>query len=401
PLAITRSSWRKRGPLYTEYGIQIRCVQKDQTGNTMVLHYLTDGTCSLSFIYNKEQFFMPVMFILKALYDTTDQHIYKELTKDQETNTFLKDCVATMLRQAQDKEVTTQAKILNYIGERFRVKLGLPEWYNNVSAAKFLIRKCICVHLDSYLDKFNLIVFMIKKLYALALEKCAVESADNPMNQELLLGGHFYLMVLKEKLEVWLTSLKYALEKDIKKNPSKFTLNSTSILKNMAHCFNLTHQMGYLLATGTLRSKSGLGLMQVAGYSVVADKLNYYRYLSHFRCVHRGAFFAQMRTTSVRKLLPEAWGFLCPVHTPDGAPCGLLNHLAAMCEVVNILPHTAHLPRLLCSLGMTPWDCPTSASVTSCYPVLLDGRVLGYVEEQLADDLVKRLRIMKVEQLEQ
>ena len=38
---------------------------------------------------------------------------------------------------------------------------------------------------------------MIKKLYALALEKCAVESADNPMNQELLLGGHFYLMVLK------------------------------------------------------------------------------------------------------------------------------------------------------------------------------------------------------------
>jgi hypothetical protein len=26
-------------------------------------------------------------------------------------------------------------------------------------------------------------------------------------------------------------------------------------------------------------------------------------------------------------------GFLCPVHTPDGAPCGLLNHLAAMCEV--------------------------------------------------------------------
>lgn len=49
-------------------------------------------------------------------------------------------------------------------------------------------------------------------------------------------------------------------------------------------------------------------LFQVAGYSVIADKLNYYRYLSHFRCVHRGAFFAQMRTTAVRKLLPEAWG---------------------------------------------------------------------------------------------
>ncbi len=35
------------------------------------------------------------------------------------------------------------------------------------------------------------------------------------------------------------------------------------MLKNMAHCFNVTHQMEYLLATGTLRTKSGLGLMQV------------------------------------------------------------------------------------------------------------------------------------------
>ena len=96
-------------------------------------------------------------------------------------------------------------------------------------------------------------------------------------------------------------------------------------------------------------------LLQKAGLTVVAEKLNYYRYLSHFRCVHRGAYFASMRTTSVRRLLPEAWGmsvwcmhcaetvkvllvvclgFLCPVHTPDGAPCGLLNHLSANAQVV-------------------------------------------------------------------
>ena len=43
---------------------------------------------------------------------------------------------------------------------------------------------------------------------------------------------------------------------------------------------------------------------------MVADRLNFYRFLSHFRCVHRGSFFSQMRTTSVRKLLPEAWGML-------------------------------------------------------------------------------------------
>lgn len=59
------------------------------------------------------------------------------------------------------------------------------------------------------------------------------------------------------------------------------------------------------------------------------------RYLSHFRSIHRGAFFATLRTTAVRKLMPESWGFLCPVHTPDGAPCGLLNHLAADCRIIT------------------------------------------------------------------
>ncbi len=113
---------------------------------------------------------------------------------------------------------------------------------------------------------------------------------------------------------------------------------------------------------------------QQSGFTVVAEKLNWLRYISHFRryvrppppqqathkdkekhphtpphtlppppsiqnSVHRGAYFNDSRTSSVRKLLPEGWGFLCPVHTPDGAPCGLLNHLAAPCQIVTYPTH--------------------------------------------------------------
>lgn len=53
------------------------------------------------------------------------------------------------------------------------------------------------------------------------------------------------------------------------------------------------------------------------------------------RSVHRGSYFAELRTTTVRKLLPESWGFLCPVHTPDGSPCGLLNHFTAACSIIT------------------------------------------------------------------
>ncbi|CAI5957947.1 unnamed protein product [Closterium sp. NIES-65] len=114
----------------------------------------------------------------------------------------------------------------------------------------------------------------------------------------------------------------------------------------------------YMLNTGNLASPSGLDMQQRSGFTVVADKLNWHRYLSHFRSMHRGAFFSTLRTTTVRKLLPESWGFVCPVHTPDGAPCGLLTHLSAPCTVAaNLNP----------------------PSLFSTHPVSSHGRSWGFV----------------------
>ena len=39
----------------------------------------------------------------------------------------------------------------------------------------------------------------IRKLFALVNGKCSSETTDSPMNQEVLLGGHLYLMALKVK----------------------------------------------------------------------------------------------------------------------------------------------------------------------------------------------------------
>lgn len=93
-------------------------------------------------------------------------------------------------------------------------------------------------------------------------------------------------------------------------------------------------RMENFLATGNLVTRSQLDLQQTAGFTIVADKLNFTRYLSHFRSIHRGQYFTEMKTTTVRKLLPEAWGFICPVHTPDGSPCGLLNHITLSCAPI-------------------------------------------------------------------
>ncbi|XP_015771434.1 PREDICTED: DNA-directed RNA polymerase I subunit RPA2-like [Acropora digitifera] len=233
PLAIARPSWKSRGPLYTEYGIQIRCVRKDQTAVNMTLHYLSDGNIMTSINYRKEIFFVPLIFILKALVNITDQQIYCDLVAGEENNPFLKDCVASMLRTAQSEGASTQQALFKYIGERFKFKMLLPDWYSDEAVAKHLIQQCICIHLDSYRDKFNLLVFMARKLFAFAQDKCAEESADNPMLQEVLLPGHLYNMCLKEKLESWLYHVRANLEKSIK-SKSNFEVNSckTSFLNS-------------------------------------------------------------------------------------------------------------------------------------------------------------------------
>ena len=66
-----------------------------------------------------------------------------------------------------------------------------------------------------------------------------------------------------------------------------------------------------------------------------------------------------MKTTTVRKLLPEAWGFVCPVHTPDGAPCGLLNHISLSCiplpnDQIDARRYSKKFKKLLHKLGMKP-----------------------------------------------
>ncbi|XP_069351215.1 DNA-directed RNA polymerase I subunit RPA2 isoform X1 [Eulemur rufifrons] len=394
PIAMIRPKWKARGPGYTQYGISIHCVREEHSAVNMNLHYLENGTVMLNFIYRKELFFLPLGFALKALVNFSDYQIFQELIKGKEDDSFLRNSVSQMLRIVTEEGCSTQKQVLNYLGECFRVKLNLPNWYPNQQAAEFLFNQCICIHLKSNTEKFYMLCLMTRKLFALAKGACMEDNPDSIVNQEVLTPGQLFLMFLKEKMEAWLVSIKMAFDKKAQK--TNVSVNTDNLMKIFSLGSDLTKPFEYLFATGNLHSKTGLGFLQDSGLCVVADKLNFVRYLSHFRCVHRGADFAKMRTTTVRRLLPESWGFLCPVHTPDGEPCGLMNHLTAVCEVVTQFVYTTPIPALLCNLGVTPVDGAPHRPYSECYPVLLDGVMVGWVDKELAPGIADSLRHFKV-----
>lgn len=192
-------------------------------------------------------------------------------------------------------------------------------------------------------------------------------------------------------------------QRDISRAPSTVQLTENYVRHAAERISDFGRKFEYLLNTGNLASHSGLDLSQMAGFTVIAEKLNFHRYLAHFRAVHRGAYFMEIRTTTVRKLRPEAFGFMCPVHTPDGAPCGLLNHFASTCNVV-CHPVSADdvqvLKNLIVSYGVLPVELKAPLRLPEYIPVQIDGQLVGFVASARAPALVQRLREVKAAALE-
>ncbi|KAG5339166.1 hypothetical protein C0989_005293 [Termitomyces sp. Mn162] len=396
-ISLIRPSFSNRGPSYTPYAVQIRCVRPDQTSVTNNLHYLSNGSAMLRFSLRKQEYVIPIMLVLKALVGASDREIFEGIMMQDYENTFLSDRVELLLRSFKMFTMHTGEQCLEYLGDKFRVLLNMPEDWTNAALGAYLIQKMILVHLESPRDKFRMLLFMLRKLYALVASSCCADNPDSPQHQEVLLPGHLYGMIIKERMDEILNNVRSTIRIDVRNEAAVDFNDKKYFIKVLSKVnFDIGAKLSNFLATGNLVSPTGLDLQQASGFTIVAEKLNWQRYISHFRCIHRGAFFAELKTTTVRKLLPEAWGFLCPVHTPDGSPCGLLNHLSRTCRIVTAPLAVAHIPSLLAAHGMTQAFAPSIDGRKSIC-VQLDGRVIGWAQPSLATQLAKNLRIWKTE----
>jgi DNA-directed RNA polymerase I subunit RPA2 len=412
PVAIVRPSFANRGAGYSKYGIIVRSTRTDESSQTNVLHYLTDGNLIFRFSWKKSEFLIPLPMILRALVETNDREIFESIvapigSKGMEEKQFVIDRVEQLLRAyKRSYPFHSMTATRTYLGEKFRATLDVTDDVTDYEAGQEFLRKIVLPHLGGQdvtpaqnMDKFRQLLFMARKLYALVEGECAPDNADASSVHEVLLPGFLYGIILKERLEEWLQRIREQAIYWCRTSGWSKTFTSADFEKDLVRSIlsrsreDIGSSMEYFLSTGNLISSSGLDLQQVSGFTVVAEKINFYRFISHFRSIHRGSFFAQMKTTTVRKLLPESWGFVCPIHTPDGSPCGLLLHLAHKCLVATKALDTREIPKLVAELGVraTP-----SASIRDGVVVQLDGRILGYCSPKQARAIHDTLRYWKV-----
>jgi DNA-directed RNA polymerase I subunit RPA2 len=328
-------------------------------------------------------------------------------------DTFLTDRIELLLRSFRRFTMYTKEQSLAYLGSKFGVMLDSPEDALDIDVGADFLKRVILVHLDDPKDKADLLIVMVQKLYSLVAGECCADNPDSTQQQEVLLPGHLFSSIIKEKFLDYLVAIKTQVRTDIRRQPHTVNFHDKKymlkVLSKLSGAADIGKKLEYFLATGNLVSNTGLDLQQTSGYTIVAEKLNFYRYVAHFRSIHRGSFFAELKTTTVRKLLPESWGFMCPVHTPDGSPCGLLNHLSHSCQIIISRVDSSGIPKLIASLGAsqmaglgvqissaTPKDASLDEQVLA---IQLDGRVIGYSTAKKAKEIADVLRYCKVEGL--
>eukprot|EP01031_Cornospumella_fuschlensis_P038794 gene38794-47179_t len=224
PMAIERSNYRNRGANYSDKGIAMRCVRKDQSSITNTLHYLTNGSCTIRFVLRKQEFLLPFVLICKCLLPLTDEELYARIIQNNASNTFLTTRVELLIRDFRAYNLYTTSQCRAYVGALFRNSIpNISSAHTDEEVGVYMLTRYICVHVEGYGDKVEVLIFMLRKLYAFAEGRCTPDNTDSFSHHELLLPGHLIGMYVKEKVEEGLLGVKQGIMKDLRTHAGHLT----------------------------------------------------------------------------------------------------------------------------------------------------------------------------------
>jgi DNA-directed RNA polymerase I subunit RPA2 len=110
------------------------------------------------FSWRKQEYVIPIMLILKALVGASDKEIFEGIIMQDYENTFMTDRVELLLRSFKIHKLFTGDQCLEYLGDNFRVVLGMPEDWTNAALGIWLLQKMVLVHLESPREKFRMLL---------------------------------------------------------------------------------------------------------------------------------------------------------------------------------------------------------------------------------------------------
>ncbi len=104
---------------------------------------------------------VPVAILLKALVGATDKEIFESVMMGDYQNTFLTDRMELLLRSFKSYRLYTGNQCLEFLGEKFRSVLDMPEDYSNFRLGCELVERLVLVHLETPRDKYRMLTYAL------------------------------------------------------------------------------------------------------------------------------------------------------------------------------------------------------------------------------------------------
>ncbi|CDI86560.1 DNA-directed RNA polymerase I subunit RPA2, putative [Eimeria praecox] len=396
PIALKRESFRNREIFATDLAILLRSqrqvvptcpsarqllvtgTQFDGTCTSNILLDTEDGRCCYRILLNRQEHFCPFLLLLRCVGGGLSLQQFKlkfmegawsDITEATQLHALFEEAWGNE-KDFVDTDIT-EHRPLHQLGQVFwrGVAWLLPPGSSYEDAGRFVIDRYVLVHVKDWAGKFETLLLMFRKLRQLRAGKIPPESMDAFAYQEVVLPGQILASVLKDALFTALIKLR-----------THYTVELRQV-KAAGHDPSLVISSNKFFDAATERCASEIG-----------HKINYFMATGNIRT-------NQLDLQQVRKLLGESWGFLCPVHTPDGAPCGLLLHLSQFAQPVAVPPDRGAVAavRLFMKLrgacvdlegvsGLPPSDLGAAAGgealgqlgggSVKCIPLVVDGIVV-------------------------
>ena len=157
--------------------LSYRATRADETSSTVVVHYLTDGTATVSIRIRKQEFLVPAVLWLRALSsrNETDEVLYRRITAGSASSynsstggggssggmnvqeAFLRPRVELLFRESAHLGLATSDEALQFLGERFRSVFTseLAVSTSNSAVGRCLMDRYLFIHLSNDQDKLN------------------------------------------------------------------------------------------------------------------------------------------------------------------------------------------------------------------------------------------------------
>lgn len=78
--------------------------------------------------------------------------------------------------------------------------------------------------------------------------------------------------------------------------------------------------------------------------------------------------------------MADSWGYICPIDTPDGSLCGILNHLTkgALCQISQKLDNKINLKQFLIEQSYSSTQDLQFEKHDKFLDIIFNGEIIGF-----------------------